>query len=385
MTKDNITIASAACTVYADPSPQLLLLQPADRGELELLDQELGHIRSMTDRPFAFAAFEITDWNTQLSPWTAPPVFGNEPFGSGAAETLSFLETALVPELFRRFSLSKDTPVILGGYSLAGLFALWAAYSSDSFAAAAGASPSVWFPGWLDFISGRAPAVGRVYLSLGKKEEKARNKTMAAVGENIRRQYAELASNNIPSVLEWNEGNHFTEPELRTARGFAWCIDQTAGEGLSHKKARSTEALIKKLETEEEIDRALKLVWRVFQQYEAPDYTPEGTQEFYNSITDESWVARLAVYGAFVNEELVGVIATRNEGKHIALFFVDGSFHRQGIGRQLFQTVRTDGMTVNSSPFAVEVYHRLGFKDTDKEQTVNGLRFTPMKLKNRTQ
>lgn len=136
---------------------------------------------------------------------------------------------------------------------------------------------------------------------------------------------------------------------------------------------------------QEEMEKALCLVWKVFQEYEAPDYTKEGVEEFYKSIHDESFLSRLCWYGAFVQEALVGVIATRNEGTHIALFFVDGKFHRQGIGKQLCQAVRSanasDKMTVNSSPYAVPVYHKLGFKDTDTEQVVNGLRFTPMELK----
>lgn len=92
-----------------------------------------------------------------------------------------------------------------------------------------------------------------------------------------------------------------------------------------------------------------------------------------------------AGHGAFVQEELVGIIATRNEGTHIALFFVEGKYHRQGIGKRLCQTVQSvnnsNKMTVNSSPYAVPIYHKLGFKDTDTEQVVNGLRFTPMGLK----
>lgn len=136
---------------------------------------------------------------------------------------------------------------------------------------------------------------------------------------------------------------------------------------------------------QDEIEKALSLVWKVFQEYEAPDYTKEGTEEFYKSIHDESYLSELCCYGAFTHDELVGVIATRNNGTHIALFFVDGKYHRQGIGRQLFQTAQrandSDKMTVNSSPYAVPVYHKLGFKDTDTEQTVNGLRFTPMELK----
>ena len=139
---------------------------------------------------------------------------------------------------------------------------------------------------------------------------------------------------------------------------------------------------------QEEIERAVSLVWIIFQEYEALDYTKDGMQEFYRSIHDENYLSNLDWYGAFVEEKLVGVIATRNGGTHIALFFVDGKYHRQGIGRRLFQTVQikccSDKITVNSSPYAVPVYHKLGFKDTDVEQTVNGLRFTPMELDNKT-
>lgn len=136
---------------------------------------------------------------------------------------------------------------------------------------------------------------------------------------------------------------------------------------------------------QEEVEKVLSLVWKVFQEYEAPDYTKEGVEEFYKSIHDENYLSKLCWYGAFVQEELVGIIATRNEGTHIALFFVEGKYHRQGIGKRLCQTVQSvnnsNKMTVNSSPYAVPIYHKLGFKDTDTEQVVNGLRFTPMGLK----
>ena len=140
---------------------------------------------------------------------------------------------------------------------------------------------------------------------------------------------------------------------------------------------------IKKL-TASETQTALDLVWKVFQEYEAPDYSKEGVEEFYRSIHDDNYLAMLSLYGAFVSEKLVGVIATRSEGTHIALFFVDGEYHRNGIGKKLFQTVlsqcSSNRMTVNSSPYAVPVYHKLGFTDTDTEQVINGLRFTPMEF-----
>ena len=135
---------------------------------------------------------------------------------------------------------------------------------------------------------------------------------------------------------------------------------------------------------QKEIEKALLLVWEVFQQYEAPDYTQEGAEEFYKSIHDEKYLSELCWYGAFVQDNLVGVIATRSAGTHIALFFVKGEYHRQGIGEQLFQAVlaanHSKAITVNSSPYAVPIYRKFGFKNTDCEQVVKGLRFTPMEL-----
>lgn len=131
-----------------------------------------------------------------------------------------------------------------------------------------------------------------------------------------------------------------------------------------------------------EYSEALNLVWNVFMEYEAPEYSQEGIKEFYKSIHDDKYLSGLCVYGAFIQDELVGVIASRSSGTHIALFFVSGKHHRKGIGKTLFYMMKSkckdDKITVNSSPYAVPVYRKLGFKETDKEQIVSGLRFTPM-------
>lgn len=128
---------------------------------------------------------------------------------------------------------------------------------------------------------------------------------------------------------------------------------------------------------------AIRLVWDVFLEFEAPDYSKKGIQTFRDFIHDEAAMNELRFYGAYEKENLVGVIATRHADTHIALFFVRSNYHRRGIGRKLFEAILTNctanNVTVNSSPFAVEAYHKLGFINTDTEQTIQGMRFTPMR------
>ncbi len=140
-----------------------------------------------------------------------------------------------------------------------------------------------------------------------------------------------------------------------------------------------------KIKCIESTNSALSLVWDVFLEFEAPDYSENGITEFYKSIHNEAYLQQLCVYGAYLNDILAGVTATRKGGTHIALFFVDGKYHRQGIGRKLFEEAKSncnsEKMTVHSSPYAVPIYEKLGFYRTDPEQVVNGIRFTPMELR----
>lgn len=134
---------------------------------------------------------------------------------------------------------------------------------------------------------------------------------------------------------------------------------------------------------QENLAQALALVERVFMQFEAPDYQPEGILTFRTFLHDPDAVSTLVFYGAYVEDQLVGVLATRGSS-HIALFFVEPCFQRQGVGRALFfaarATCKTDEMTVNSSPYAVEIYQKLGFHALSKEQLRDGIRFTPMRF-----
>jgi len=225
MEKETFTIGSRPCTSYFSPDAEMLLIQPASGDEESFLDAQVAEIESKAVRSFILVSFHIDDWNKELSPWPSPPVFGNESFGDGAADTLGFVTAKLLPYIKEKYGPGDDIPVVLGGYSLAGLFSLWSMYNSDEFSAVCGVSPSVWFEGWDEYVLSHTPKASKVYLSLGRKEEKTKNAVMARVGDRIRMQDEILSKAGIRSVLEWNEGGHFNDPGKRCAAGFIWCLN----------------------------------------------------------------------------------------------------------------------------------------------------------------
>ena len=202
---------------YGDPGSSAVLIQMVDDHDLAVIENEVAVIRkSIND--FKLLAVKVDNWNLNLSPWKAPAVFGKEDFGGGAAETLA----AVLKQC-----ADNSKSYYIGGYSLAGLFAMWAAYQTDRFAGVAAASPSVWFPGFTDYMKEHKIKSNRVYLSLGDKEEKVRNPVMATVGEKIHEAYDCLVRQKIECILEWNQGNHFKEPDVRTAKAFFWLLENS--------------------------------------------------------------------------------------------------------------------------------------------------------------
>ena len=202
---------------YGNPESSNVLIQMVGDHDLSVIENEARTITEMAGDDYYLIALKVDDWNNDLSPWNAPAVFGDEEFGCGAGETLSrVLEEVSNPG--KRY--------YIGGYSLAGLFALWAVHQTDKFEGAMAASPSVWFPGFTDYIKENQIHTDAVYLSIGDKEEKTKNPMMAAVGKRIREIYDLLIDCGQNTILEWNQGNHFKEPDIRMARGFAWLVTQ---------------------------------------------------------------------------------------------------------------------------------------------------------------
>jgi hypothetical protein len=203
---------------YGDINSNLVLIQPVDEHDLSFIDNEVKEIKRLTNnKDFLLIAFKVNDWNKDLSPYKAKAVFGKNDFGDGASNTLKEI-------LSECNDLNKT--YIIGGYSLAALFAIWASYNTNIFKGVAASSPSIWFPNFINYMKDNIIKTNNVYLSLGDQEEKTKNPIMSKVGICIKEAYGILKDNNINCFFEYNKGNHFIDADIRTAKGFAWVINR---------------------------------------------------------------------------------------------------------------------------------------------------------------
>ncbi len=210
-----------AAVFYENLFPDFILIQPTGEHEKNSIEEEYDLIKKESKLNFAFVVFEIKDWNFELSPWNAKQAFGDEEFGNGGEKTLENVKNILIPQLGNFFE--SNAKYILGGYSLAGLFSLWAGYKTDIFFAIAACSPSVWIDGWIEFAEKNPIKTENIYLSLGTKEHKTRNPIMKTVKDKIILQEKLLENKNV--FLEFNSGNHFQDTVIRKAKGFLWCLN----------------------------------------------------------------------------------------------------------------------------------------------------------------
>ncbi len=220
---ESIKIGGKTCRLFGSEAPACLLVQPSARHENATLEMEVAQISTLSRIPFVLATIELEDWIIDLMPWPDGNISRDPEAGQHGLETLHYLLLSLVPEMHRRFG---PLPVILGGYSLGGLFSLWASTQTDSFKAIAAASPSVWIHGWLPYARKHVTLANQVYLSLGEQEEHVKNQAIARVGDNLRVYHALLQKQLGPEccTLVWEQGGHFADNEGRLARAFAWCM-----------------------------------------------------------------------------------------------------------------------------------------------------------------
>ncbi len=204
-------------------NPKYILIQTLGNHERGIFDRTTELIAESCGVPFVLAAFQVFDWNLDLTPWHDDAIDRKAEVGTKTGETLGYVTESLLPALEADYG---KLPVILGGYSLGGLFALWSSMQTDRFSAVAAASPSLWIKDWLDYAKDRPVKAGKVYLSLGDQEEHVKNRSIARVGDSVRGEYellqTQLGRENC--TLVWNPGGHFQDGDKRLASAFSWCI-----------------------------------------------------------------------------------------------------------------------------------------------------------------
>ena len=173
------------------------------------------------DASYVLAAFDPDSWNVAFSPWKAD--CDGQYFAGEGGQTLNWITGDFLPELKEKYPGSDKT--FIAGYSLAGLFALWSLYESDAFDGAASCSGSLWFPNWDGYTNQATIKPDTlVYLSLGGKEKNSKSPFVSTVEDKTKAQYNLLKDTVSDTILEMNPGGHFSNPELRTAKGIAWLI-----------------------------------------------------------------------------------------------------------------------------------------------------------------
>ena len=178
--------------------------------------------------PFSLAVVSGLEWNRDLSPWPAPATFrSSDDFSGGADDYLRQLSSSIVPGVVDEIGGMPEY-IAITGYSLAGLFALYAMYRTTLFSRFASISGSLWYPGFREYAEGHVPLCrpDAVYLSLGDREARTRNRAMQDVERNTSVLASYYERVGILTHFEMNEGNHFQDPVGRTARGIAWLLDQ---------------------------------------------------------------------------------------------------------------------------------------------------------------
>ena len=190
-------------------------------------------------------------WEENFSPWCAPRVFAKGPnFGDGAQKTLDTLINQVIPWTESELTESPAYRMLVG-YSLAGLFSLWAGVSQPgvsqpgipqqvargcqtddapvaTFQRIGAVSGSFWFPGLLDYVdqqlNGGAVGLTHAYLSLGDREARTPNPQIMHVRENAELLASRFENAGITSMFDLNRGNHFQNVEGRMQKALDWLV-----------------------------------------------------------------------------------------------------------------------------------------------------------------
>lgn len=165
-------------------------------------------------------------WNEELSPWPHEPIVSkSDPFTGEAARYASCLTEEILPCVEEK--MKKPSLRIIAGYSMGGLFALYAPYITDAFSRVVSASGSVWYPDFVSYVKEhdflRKPE--SIYLSIGDLESRTKNPFFSQTERCMKELYSIYQRKAIESIFELNPGNHYKDASYRLAKGIAWVLE----------------------------------------------------------------------------------------------------------------------------------------------------------------
>ena len=176
---------------------------------------------------FPLLCINNLNWQKDMCPWDSPALIKNEKdFIGGADEYLFLLEKEIIPRAVEILG-EEPTYYALAGYSLAGLFALYAGYRSSLFSRIASVSGSLWYPDFVSFAKEKKmlSKAERLYLSLGTEEAKTKHSVLSTIESKTRELVEHYQSSGYCVIFEQNPGNHFCEVEQRIEKGIRWIME----------------------------------------------------------------------------------------------------------------------------------------------------------------
>ena len=175
----------------------------------------------MDSKDFNLLCVGNLKWDHDMTPWYCPPITPQDtPCTGGADDYLRLLLEQIVPAALNRVS-GSPAHISLAGYSLAGLFALYAMYRTDRFDRVASMSGSLWFPDFKEYVYSNEmkKRPEKIYVSLGDREAKTKNGYLRTVQENTECIVEHYQDKGLDVTWELNPGNHFKDAALRSAKG----------------------------------------------------------------------------------------------------------------------------------------------------------------------
>ena len=184
--------------------------------------QEAADVYSMVEKSgeeLAIVPCIPSSWENDLTPYeTYNPLQKGRVFAGKADDFLSKIVAA-----------SKTCPAahrILAGYSLAGLFALYAGMKCSLFDSLVAGSPSLWYPSFMEYAQTHPlnSAIQYVYLSLGDQEAKVKNPVFQTIDQRMSEYCKILKEAQIPFHFDLNPGKHVNNVMERMSKGILSAI-----------------------------------------------------------------------------------------------------------------------------------------------------------------